>query len=359
MALSLAGWINGLSASVIVIFSCFFGLFCIYKGRKTNATLLSYMGLGICCGGLAWLSNFLDFVIILSTGKNIDITTYRIISIISYMFAPPAFVLAMYVCTELLMPEKKWYFISIVLILSIFLGLFFLLDPLGSFHYSYPEKSGENLIDDNINLESFAGILFIILAFLFLFFCGFGVLIKAFKSSGLIRKKYLLLSLGFIIWGIFGILEGYTEPGIALIFVRAAIISAIWLWYLGLREETEKTKKVRNKKEVKIEGDLFRISKRPDQITEEEVSISKEKKICLVCKGRVLGYNFICRNCEAFYCEKCAHALEDLENECWACNSPIDESKPVKPFKKEEDIEEIQVEISKKPQKKPEVNKKS
>ena len=38
------------------------------------------------------------------------------------------------------------------------------------------------------------------------------------------------------------------------------------------------------------------------------------------------------------YCENCAQALTDLENICWSCNAPIDPSKPIKPYEKEESI---------------------
>ncbi len=71
------------------------------------------------------------------------------------------------------------------------------------------------------------------------------------------------------------------------------------------------------------------------QVTEERVSISKEKKICLVCRGEVLRFSYICE-CGAIYCENCARALMDLENVCWMCEVPIDYSKPGKPFKEEE-----------------------
>ena len=57
----------------------------------------------------------------------------------------------------------------------------------------------------------------------------------------------------------------------------------------------------------------------------------------------------MCKECGAFYCEKCSSALVELENACWVCNAPIDPSKPVKPFKKED--EAIDLEISEKPQK--------
>ena len=77
------------------------------------------------------------------------------------------------------------------------------------------------------------------------------------------------------------------------------------------------------------------------QIIEDKVAIHKERKICLVCRGEVLRFSYIC-DCGAFYCESCARAVTDLENVCWACEEPIDYSKPVKPFKDE--MENMKVE---------------
>ena len=85
------------------------------------------------------------------------------------------------------------------------------------------------------------------------------------------------------------------------------------------------------RKELEIEDSLFRIAKyRPEDLTEEEVISSKEKKICLRCKGKVLRFNaYLCPKCEAFYCADCARTLVNSENICWSCKGPIDASKPV------------------------------
>jgi tetratricopeptide (TPR) repeat protein len=72
------------------------------------------------------------------------------------------------------------------------------------------------------------------------------------------------------------------------------------------------------------------------QIIEEKVAITKETKICLVCRSDVLRFSYICE-CGAFYCESCARAVTDLENLCWACDVPIDFSKPSQPYKEEEE----------------------
>ncbi|MFX1321355.1 MAG: hypothetical protein ACFFAQ_06900 [Promethearchaeota archaeon] len=73
---------------------------------------------------------------------------------------------------------------------------------------------------------------------------------------------------------------------------------------------------------------------KPGEISEEEVTFFREQKICLVCKGVVKGFNYICSECDALYCENCARTLTDLENACWVCNAPFDNTKPTKPFTK-------------------------
>jgi predicted amidophosphoribosyltransferase len=90
---------------------------------------------------------------------------------------------------------------------------------------------------------------------------------------------------------------------------------------------TSKTPEIRKDK-----LDLFSAFTKPQKLTEEEVSISIEKKICLVCKGELSRKNYICPECKTFYCIKCSDALLNMENACWVCNTPFNESKPSKPF---------------------------
>ncbi len=97
-----------------------------------------------------------------------------------------------------------------------------------------------------------------------------------------------------------------------------------------LKESTGQKEKVK---------DLITSFIRPQRITEEEVSISNEKKICLVCKSSLSKQIYICSECGAFYCIKCSEALSKSENLCWVCNTPFDESLPSKPFKKDEEDE--------------------
>lgn len=82
------------------------------------------------------------------------------------------------------------------------------------------------------------------------------------------------------------------------------------------------------------------------QLTEERVAVSKEKKVCLVCRGDVLRFSYICA-CGAIYCQKCAQAVTDLENVCWLCDAPIDYSKPVKQYEEIKEGAKIRKKVKK------------
>lgn len=71
---------------------------------------------------------------------------------------------------------------------------------------------------------------------------------------------------------------------------------------------------------------------KPDIITEEDIALHKERKICIVCKSKVSGILYLCPKCETLYCTKCQEALSKMENMCWVCNYPFEESKPIKPL---------------------------
>ena len=98
---------------------------------------------------------------------------------------------------------------------------------------------------------------------------------------------------------------------------------------------------------LKPENGYSNLFTKPKKVTEEEVSIAKEKQICLVCKNKLEGNIFLCSDCGAFYCMKCYNVLTTLENQCWVCDSPLDKSKLIK--EKEEEIhQEIEIEHKKK-----------
>ena len=332
-----------------------FGLFSLYEAKKYKLKLLALAGVTMVFVGLFWLGPFVDLMSILITGHNLN--SIYLYGILSYVWIGPATCIAFYLGTELVLPKKKWYILSFYIVIGIIFEFFLFFDTKNVFIFSL-NNPGEEIIDSNFNRTHICFYIIVVDLISILILLGLGCLIKAIQSEGIVRKKFLYLSIGYNIFFICATFDALFAPGPVLFIGRLIMMTfSVWM-YLGLREEPEEKVKLKPKKEVKIRGDLFRIAKtRLGEITEEEVSISKEKKICLVCKGKVGRYMFMCPECETFYCEKCAHALETLENACWACNTPIDEEKPVKIYKKE--VEDLEIEISEKSQKKPKVDKKS
>ncbi len=234
--LILEGWIDGITASGVVIFGIIFGLFFLYKSRKSGARILTILGLVNILAGLMYLGVFTDFLVVLATRNNLD-NTYGLVGILSYIWFAPVMILAIYIGVELLTPKKKWYFMIVIIILSAIFEVFFILDPMGTFNFVNPKNSGEILIDYNVNMFTPAGIIMAILLLTVLIILGFGFLIKSFQSTGILKKKFFLLSMGSICFCIFGLLEGLTAPGLILmvIFVRIGYLTSFWLMYFGLK----------------------------------------------------------------------------------------------------------------------------
>jgi len=234
MALELNGWIDGITASGVVVFGIVIGLFFFYEARKRKAKLLVFLGLANLFAGLMFLGVFLDFLFVLILGQNI--INNGIVALLSYIWFGPVILSAMYIGAELIAPKLIIPIITIFLIISIIFEIVIFIDPGNSFNFipSIPKPPSKNLIDYNVNLLTLAGILMGGLLLPVLVFLGFGFLYKAFQSSGEIRKKFLLLSAGSIFFCIFGLLEGLTAPGILVIFVRLGYASSFILMYFGL-----------------------------------------------------------------------------------------------------------------------------
>jgi hypothetical protein len=233
--LSITGWLDGITASGVVIFGVVFGLYFIYHSKKVEAKLLYYVGVLVILAGLAFLGVFLDFLNVIITGKNLD-NSFGIIGLLSYVWIAPLIVIGIYIGAELMTPKRKGLLTGIYIVLMGIFEILLFLDPYGSFDFTYPNKSGEALIDYNLNLGSPAGILMIVFLLSMIVFLGIGFLIKAFQATGEIRKKFLLLSLGVFLYCIFGLFESLTVPGYALIIIRIGYISGPLFMYLALKE---------------------------------------------------------------------------------------------------------------------------
>jgi len=143
------GWIDGITASGVIIFGIIFGLFFFYVSRKRGAKLLFYLGLANLLAGLMFLGVFLDFLLVVLTENNID-NTNGLVGILSYIWFGPVIIVSMFLGAELLTPKLKWYIVLLFLLLSIVFEIVIFRDPLGSFYFDeppLPPPPPERLID--------------------------------------------------------------------------------------------------------------------------------------------------------------------------------------------------------------------
>ena len=325
-------WLIGLSTFGIIIFGYSLGFIYYYRSRKMKIRLLNLYGIVQILMATAWMPIIIDFFSVMLTNNSINKILYVYLM---WLSAPIASLLLFYIAAKLIAPKKKWYVLIPYLVYIILIMLGTILNPLGNVIFVEPPQTGfiHKAGLDPAGISSFLGLLnFLVI----IGFAGFGYIYKGIKSEGVIRKKFFYLAISvFLVIG-FGLFDSLTES-IILVLVRLGAMSGFVFVYLGLREEPEKAIKEKPKKEIKVEDSLFRIAQRPAQITEEEVTYYREQKICMICKGKVAGFDiFLCPKCGTIYHENCARVLTNAENACWVCNEPIDNLKPSKPFKIEE-----------------------
>jgi hypothetical protein len=236
LILSVLGWIDGLTATGVVLFGLIFGSFFIYKSKKSKINILTFLGLATFFAGLMYLGVFLDFLIVLITHSNIE-NIYGLVALLSYIWLAPAIITSIYIGCRLLDIKKKWYLISIFIVLGIIFDVIIFLDPFSAFKFNPPTISGEALIDYNVNTFSFAGILMAVFLLSVTIILGFGFLIKGIKSKGFLRLKLFLISMGAIFFCIFGLIEGLTAPDIYVVIVRIGYLMSFWLLYFGLKSK--------------------------------------------------------------------------------------------------------------------------
>jgi hypothetical protein len=233
MALSFIGWLSGLTASGVFLFSIIFGLFAIIKAMRRKSKPLFYLGLTYFFAGLIFTGDVLDFLTILSTQTNIDNST-GMLGLINWMWFPGVAIFGMFFGAEIIVPKRKWIIFIIYLILGIIFDALLFLDPSSAFTYTDPAP-GVDLINDNLIFESLPSMLALVFLVSILVLDGFGFLIKSIQATGDIRRRLFYLSLGAFFYIVGGILDGLFDPGIILIFIRSLMVISPILFYLGVK----------------------------------------------------------------------------------------------------------------------------
>ena len=226
--------LNGISALGVVSVNLLLGFYTLYKANKLKAKLLTVTSLTIIFIGLLWLGPTVDFLkILLIDGTNI--TPVWVYPLLSYMWAAPGITLGMYIGGELLMPKKKWILVGIFLVISIAFEYFLFLNPISSFKFTVPAPLGSDLIDTSSNYSYFTSYFLIVFILSILIFNGIGFFVKAMQGTGILRKKFLYLSFGFIVFAVIVTFDSVFPPMVALFYVRFGIIASSILLYLGIR----------------------------------------------------------------------------------------------------------------------------
>ncbi len=238
MAIHAEGMLDGITSAGIVLSATIFGLFTLYKAIKLKAKLLSVAAITMFFVGLLWLGPFIDLMFLLLSKNHMNVGypyPYEIYAILSYMWVAPTLVFAMYLGGELIWPKGKWILVGIYVVLGIVFEMFLWFNTLHSFEELKPKVEGEYIIAasfDNTHPTFILVATFLVSALVFL---GIGFLIKAKQATGDLRRKFLFLAIGFIIFVFTGASDSLIEPGPILGIIRGVMMTfAIWL-YLGLK----------------------------------------------------------------------------------------------------------------------------
>lgn len=183
--------------------------------------------------GLFYLGATTEFLSFLLLNQHID-NTHRLQGILAYAWVAPAVLLAMYLGANLLEIKRKGLLLGIYFVLAMIFEFYLFLFPMDSFNVTL-ENPNEDLSDVSFILGSPTFILIIVFLLSDLFFNGIGCFIKSRQSTGLLKRKFLYLSLGFIIFVISGALDSLIAPGIGLIFVRAGMVIYSIFIFMGLK----------------------------------------------------------------------------------------------------------------------------
>lgn len=233
--LSIDGWLNGLTALLIVVFATLFSTFILIKSIKATGTRTltygAFMGL---FAGLLWLGPATDFLFILTTNNNLP-NEFGLYGILSYMWVAPASFFAISLGADVTAPKMKKPLLIITGILGIIFEYVLFVYTLEMFDFHVYGSPGENLIDSSFIrmsigfflIGAFVGMVFI--------FCGIGTLLQAKKSTGEIRKRFLLLSTSFLLFCVVAVFDALLEPTIILFIVRLGMIACAFFLYYGVK----------------------------------------------------------------------------------------------------------------------------
>jgi len=234
--LGLIGFLDGLTATIIVAFGLIAGPIMYYKAKKMNAKFLQLGAIMSVFAVLLWLGPTIDFITILLTQRNLD--NSLLYGILSYMWVPPALITSFYLGTLILAPKSTKIVLIVFSIIGIIFELLLFLDTANAFVFTEPPTdfvSGTQLIDSRFNSRH--PIFYLIALFLvaMVILNGGGAIRQAVKSSGVVRKKFIALAAIFLLFPVVAIIDAYIPAGAILFVSRSGMILIAIFMYLALK----------------------------------------------------------------------------------------------------------------------------
>ncbi len=232
--MQLVDLISGASASAILLTGYITGLVTIIKGAKQKASLMVWSGLFLVLMGQFYLGTVVSFIKLLLTGTNL--TTPYLAARLAYTGAPIAITIAMYVGFSMIRPEWRYNMTVFYAASSIFywLGLYvprYSAWTMEEVIVPYGLGMGESLVD--ISLGSWVLILTALYLVSMLVFNTSGLLVLAKRSSGVIKKKAVIQSIGYFIFVIIGAIDSLVPLGLWIFIPRIIMVLGYIMLAIG------------------------------------------------------------------------------------------------------------------------------
>jgi hypothetical protein len=222
--------VSGISASAILFTGYLTGILTLIKGAKQKASLMVWSGLFLLLMGQFYLGTVVSFVKLLLTGTNL-VTPY-LAARLAYAMAPVSITIAMYVGFSMIKPEWRKTMVAIFAASAVWywIGLFVPRFETITIE-QIPFTGGTQLVD--ISLQSWVLILTARYLLSLLIFNTSGLLVLAKKSSGIIRKKSIIQSIGYLIFVLMGAIDSLVPLGQWIFIPRIVMVTGYILLYVG------------------------------------------------------------------------------------------------------------------------------
>jgi len=317
---------------VVILGSKIISKFFEYK-RKELLTI----GLSLIFGlGAPWFPGAISFVTYVLFDYTLEPFLYFFLNTI---FITPGLVSWIYSFCHIAYPHLKKKIIPIFLLICIIWEIIYIIlliiDPaiIGEI---------EGKFDADYNLFAIAFILFALMSVLITTTIFALQSIRSNDPKIKMEGRFLLIAVFTFAFG--AISEAIYQSPVIVILIRVLLISSAIeyyiAWLMPKRIENWLIKYDQVKGEASKEKkdhfqDVLKILSHRREITEEELTFYRDRRLCIVCRVEVGGFLYMCTKCNVLYCGECAAALTQLENACWVCNEAIDKTKPSLPYKEE------------------------